>query len=314
MIRATHIELYYGDKGILADVSLSLDQGGIYGLIGESGRGKTTLLKILSGHLDATKGEVFCGESRVVGPSQLLIPGHPNIELVNQDFALDLHQTAEENVRNRILNLQAEDRDEMVLELLELLRLNQVQSQLAKTLSGGEQQRLSLARALAREPEVLMLDEPFVHLDQGLRLEVMHYLKRLNEIRNTTILLVSHDGFELMGFAEKIIYLSDEGKIAHAGNPDEMYYRPVSTQQGRLLGLLNEVKIGGEDVTFRPNEYSFESGGKELEIEFESEVKSGMFSLFYFLTKNGERIALCAMNDISNHRKMYIEPWNSGLG
>ena len=306
MIHIRDIVFKRGEKSILNGVSFDVELGQILGIIGESGIGKTTLLKLISGHLDVQEGRLEYKGNRIPGPADKLIPGHPDIELVNQDFALDLYASTEENIRAKILHLTNEHRDEMIDELVELLRLDKVRSQKAITLSGGEQQRLAIARALAREPEVLVMDEPFVHLDQGLRLEIMHYLKRLNELRGTTIILVSHDGGELMGFAQRMVYIDSSGKISADARPNELYYNPINAEQGRLLGVLNEVEINGKEIFFRPNEYQLNHGSHQLNIRFHHSVKGAMMDLYYFTDEVGSNIVLSSSTDISSINSIWI--------
>lgn len=305
MLSAKDITLHRSEKTILEGVSFQIEQGEVVGIIGESGIGKTSLLKILAGQLDASKGEVFLDDQRIVGPALKLIPGYDDIQLVNQDFALDPYHTVEENVRGKILHLHQKEQSELVEEVLELFRLSHLRTRVANTLSGGEQQRLSLARALACEPRVLLLDEPFVHLDMGLRLDVMHYLTRLNEVRNTTIVLVSHDGGELMGFVNKIIHLA-LGKVQRESTPNEMYYQPESLEQGRLLGMINEVEVSGERIVFRPNEYDLEEGEHFLEVTFERSVSLGLFVINYFRTQAGDSVSLASSRQMEDISGFYV--------
>lgn len=134
---------------VLLDVNLTFDQGRIYGIIGRSGAGKTSLLKLLSGFLDATEGKLFFKGTRLLGPSMKLIPGYDDIQLVNQDFGLDPYHTVEENIREKILSRHKSDQLLLIEEFLDLVELNHLRTQKATALSGGEQQRLALARALA---------------------------------------------------------------------------------------------------------------------------------------------------------------------
>ncbi len=151
MLEAKHIALTF-DRPILKGINFSLKAGQIIGIVGKSGAGKTSFLKIMSGLLDSTTGDVFFEGKKVLGPNVKLVPGHPDIQLVNQDFHLDTYHTVEENIREQILYLPKKERDQLVNELLELIELDEVRTQKARTLSGGEQQRLAIARALACEP------------------------------------------------------------------------------------------------------------------------------------------------------------------
>ena len=189
---------FHREKEILSGVSFNLKASSILGLVGPSGAGKSTLLKIIAGLLDADKGEVLLGKETIFGPSFKLIPGHPEIQLVNQDFALDLFHTVRENIMLQANYLPDDICNELVDELLELLELTPLQHKQAIHISGGEQQRLALGRSLAKEPEVILLDEPFVHMDAHLTNRISDYLVRLKKIRKTSFILVTHDGEEVL--------------------------------------------------------------------------------------------------------------------
>ena len=162
---------------VLHDLTFEVAAGSIVGIVGPSGGGKSSLLKIIAGLLDANSGEVTWRNQRVKGPADQLVPGHPEIQLVNQDFGLDIYHTVEENVVQKMLYLPNDVRKQFSEELLDLVELTHLRSQQAIHLSGGEQQRLAIARSLAVEPEVILLDEPFAHLDAHLKVRIGNYLK-----------------------------------------------------------------------------------------------------------------------------------------
>lgn len=285
------------DDWVLRNVNFSIPQGELIGIIGQSGIGKTTLLKLISGLLDASEGEVVFNGLKLIGPTEKLIPGYKDIQLVNQDFALEPYHTVRENVKEKVLNLHKKDQEKIVQEFLELVELDHLEDRKALNLSGGEQQRLAIARALACEPNVLLLDEPFVHIDQRLRLKIINYLVKLNEVRNTSIVLVSHDGAEIMGFAQKVIHISKEG-VNRIDSIDNMFYRPESFEQGQLMGLINEVEVYGDKILFRPNEYSTSNG--TIELKFLNSLDTGINVFNYFKTNRGEEVVLTSSVHLNN--------------
>ena len=182
MLSLKHIS-FSRKNPIIQDLSFSLRAGSFLGIVGPSGAGKSTLLKIIASQLDADTGEIILDGEHIAGPKDRLIPGHPEIQLVNQDFNLDMYHTVYENLLLRMNHLKPEIREEYIDELLGLMELEQLKKQQAHLLSGGEQQRLALARALATEPKVLLLDEPFAHLDAHIKRKISTYLLNLRRIR-----------------------------------------------------------------------------------------------------------------------------------
>lgn len=292
------------DDWVLRNVNLTIEQGEIYGIIGKSGVGKTTLLKIMSGFADATEGEVFFKGKKIVGPLNKLIPGYDAIQLVNQDFALEPYHTVEQNIKEKVLSRHKEEQVVLIEEFLDLVELTEIRTRKAHLLSGGEQQRLAFARALACEPELLLLDEPFVHLDQRLRWKISNYLIELNKNSETTIVIVSHDGSEMMGFTDKIISVANNG-IQRISNTDEVFYHPVNKAEAELMGVVNEVKQNGEIILFRPNEFSIE-GNKGIEVTFDDYLDTGLIICNYFTTSNNERIMLTSTQILKDVKHFQI--------
>lgn len=289
---------------VLKNISLNIIQGELIGVIGKSGAGKTTLLKLIAGLIDTDEGEVRFEGDKLFGPSVKLIPGYEDLQLVNQDFELELFHTVIENIKEKVLHLPQLDRDTLVNDLLVLMELNGIKSRQAKLLSGGEKQRLAIARALACEPKVLLLDEPFVHLDQRLRLNITQYLLKLSEIRKMTIVLVSHDGAEMMGFVKKIIHLDDRG-VKRIASAQEMYYLPEDFNQGELMGLINELNVNGEKFLFRPNEYEL-NADQMINVQFLDSFEMGLLVFNTFKTLNNEYIVLTSIDSMIGVKQFKI--------
>jgi len=292
------------DEWIFRNVSFDLPQGQLVGIIGDSGAGKSTLLKAISGHLDIVEGKVFLDDKALIGPSDKLVPGYEEIQLVNQDFELDNFHTVAENIKEKVLHLPKKDQKLLVEEMLDLMELQPMSDRQARYLSGGEQQRVALARALVCEPRFLLLDEPFVHLDQRLRLKIMSYLKSLNEVRKTTIVLVSHDGAEVMGFVDTVIHFSSGG-VQRIAPVSEIYYNPESLEQGLLMGMINRIDINGEKILFRPSEYAVEDGN--ISIRFQSFFDTGVVVFNYFTTDSNEQIVLASSKVLDTISKIRID-------
>lgn len=300
---------YNEQKKILKGISIDLQPGEVFGIVGASGGGKSTLLKITAGLLDASEGSVYWNGERVPGPSERLIPGHPEIQLVNQDFNLDLFHTVRENIRVKILHLHEKDRERFCDELLDLVELNEQASQQARYLSGGEQQRLAIARALALESEVLLLDEPFSHLDAHLRLKIGAYIRQLVEIRNTLCILVSHEGDEVMQWCGRIAFLS-KGKFSRVDTPQAFYFNPSNFDEGTYFGELNELKEGKTKILFRPCEYKIVKNGG-FEVEFTGAVFFGAYWKSFFRTADKQTIVLHADKSLKKVKRIELKSKNT---
>lgn len=304
MLKLVNVSLKH-DDWILRNINLEFEPSEIYGIVGRSGAGKTSFLKVVSAFQNATEGKVFFKGKELIGPSEKLIPGYDDIQLVNQDFALEPFHTVEQNVKEKVLSRHKEVQLELIEEYLELVELDGIRKRQARYLSGGEQQRLAIARALANEPDVLLLDEPFVHLDQRLKYKILNYLKELNRVRGTTIIIVSHDGAELMGFASQILYLRN-GDVKRHSDITSFYYQPNDVSEAELMGPINSIVIDNKHILFRPNEYRVvKSGG--IPVDFIKSVDTGLIVLNYFKSNNNEEILLSAMKELSEASNIAIE-------
>jgi iron(III) transport system ATP-binding protein len=309
MIKLKNISFKRGNRTILNDISLKLNKGEIFGIVGPSGAGKSTLMQIMSGLLDAEKGEVFLGNERVPGPAHRLIPGHPEIQLVNQEFGLDIYHSVSENLRVKANHLNEKLKIEIIQELLELLELTHLADHKAIELSGGEKQRLALARALIMESKVVLLDEPFAHLDTHIKRSVIDYLIRLKKSRKTTFVFVTHDGQDVLTFADRVGYFN-HSKIERIDTPMAFYNFPKSVSEARFFGEINQVTLNKKKYLFRPTQYSLLHSDKfsvEIKLTFKEKIFAGPFMMFIFKASNRNTITLFDTKDISDADKIYIE-------
>ncbi len=287
------------DKEVIKGVSFVLNEGQVLGIAGKSGAGKTSLLKIMAGLLDADAGVVMFDGKQVKGPSGKLVPGHPDIQLVDQQFHLDSFHTVEENIREMVLYLPVKQRDKLVDELIELMELEDFRKKQSRYLSGGEQQRLALARALACEPRIVLMDEPFAHIDARLRTKLINYFLELKALRKMSLVLVSHDGAEMLGFADQIIHMKN-GKIVRKSSPESFYYRFASIEEARLFGSVNSVKIDGKRMYFRPDEYTLEDipNAPRIQVTYSHSLFTGPVYQNYFTTERKEKVVLYSFNKL----------------
>jgi sulfate transport system ATP-binding protein len=247
MIRATNVSKNFGNFAALRDVSVDIPSGALTALLGPSGGGKSTLLRIIAGLETPDSGTIEIeGED-----STKLSPQRRNVGFVFQHYAAFKHMTVFGNVA---FGLEIRKRPKAQIkarvdELLELVHLEQFAHRYPAQLSGGQRQRMALARALAVEPKVLLLDEPFGALDAQVRKELRSWLRRLHDEVHVTTVFVTHDQEEAMEVADEIVVMAG-GEVQQVGSPDDLYERPSSEFVMSFLGPT--TRVGGALV--RPHD------------------------------------------------------------
>ena len=249
-IRVEKVSKRFGKVEALKGVDLEVRDQEFLVLLGPSGCGKTTLLRIVAGLEAPTSGEVYIGERRVTH----LPPRLRGIAMVFQNYAIFPHLTVYENVAFglRMKRRPEEEIRRKVGEVAALLHIEELLDRYPAQLSGGQRQRVAVARALAVEPEVLLMDEPLSNLDALLRLEMRAELKRLLKETRTTTLYVTHDQVEAMSLADRIAVMR-QGEIVQLGTPTEIYHAPADTFVGGFIGnppmnFLRAGALGGRVV------------------------------------------------------------------
>jgi ABC-type sugar transport system ATPase subunit len=298
ILEVQRIHLHYHKRIILNDVSFSLRKGECVAIVGKSGAGKSSLVKILACLIPSDSGSVIFNDKILPDPRTLLIPGHPEIKLVNQDFDLDLFHTVEENLRIKLPGYVESVKKMLCDELLNITDLSDLAKQQVRYLSGGEQQRLALARALVTEPDVLLLDEPFVHLDPKLRSRIERYIQKKVKTWGGSVIIVTHDGREAMSWADRIVYLK-EGAVERVDFPANFYEKPSNLDEATHFGAINSISFNGQDVLFRPNRFQLlENEGIEAK-----KIHSKFLGTHYenwFLTAEQQEIVLYSQHEMDN--------------
>ncbi len=304
MIELKGIELSY-DRPILKSINFKISKAEIVGVVGKSGAGKSTLLKIIAGISSADEGTLTIDSKILPKASTLLIPGFKDIAIVNQDFKLDIYHTVEENIREAVLSLPIIERDKRVRNLLRLFELQKIAALKANLISGGEQQRLAIARAVAKRPRLLVLDEPFGHLDSVLRQKLSHYLLQIRTLEETAILIVSHDGQDVLGLCDSVCFLQN-GKLTKKKKVEQVYYDCSNINLARLLGPVNSITLNGDKINFRPDEYEITKDGL-IDLFFQNAVFAGGFYLNYFKNSNNETIILYGLTKLNEIKSIGIK-------
>lgn len=283
-------------------VDLELEPGKITSLIGHSGSGKTTLLRLFAGMERPDSGRILSGAAELSGPTKHVPIEKRKIGLVFQDFALFPHLSVRENVSFGLQHLKSDARKQCAEQWIERLGLSHKIEAYPHQLSGGEQQRTAIARALAPEPVAILMDEPFSGLDPAMRDQVRD--AALEAVRSAGIpsLLVTHDAKEAMVHSDKVAII-DRGEIVQSGAPDMLYITPVSEIAAKALGPVHRVKCANlpedwqklispraDSVTYRPEALQVTAGtgyrvvrnrlaGAVSEIELEGTGNEPLFAV-----------------------------------
>jgi sulfate transport system ATP-binding protein len=229
----------FGDFAALTDVSVEIPTGSLTALLGPSGGGKSTLLRVIAGLESPDSGSV-----EIEGRNATTLPPQDRgVGFVFQHYAAFKHLTVERNVAFglEIRKRPKPEIKERVHELLELVHLEQFAHRYPAQLSGGQRQRMALARALAVEPQVLLLDEPFGALDAQVRKELRAWLRRLHDQVHVTTVFVTHDQEEAMEVADSIVVMA-QGKVEQIGSPDDLYDAPANDFVMSFLGPVTTLR------------------------------------------------------------------------
>lgn len=277
MLRVNQICFSYQDNLVIKNVSFSLTKGNNLALIGESGCGKSTLLKLIYGLHDLDDGQMFWNDIEVLGPKFHLIPGMPFMKYLAQDFDLMPFISVAENVGKYLSNFFPEDKQARISELLEIVEMTEYANVKAKFLSGGQMQRVAIARVLALEPEVLLFDEPFSHIDNfrknSLRRKLFGYLKE----QQITCIVATHDSTDVLAFADEVAIIKN-GEIIESGIPKFIYDNPKNRYIASLFGDVNEIKIDGGLKFVYPHQLKV-----SINSDFKVEVVNSYFRGSHYL-------------------------------
>ena len=279
IIRARSLEKSYGDETVLTDFNLDVWKGSIFGILGVSGSGKTTALRLLAGFENPDSGIIEMYDKIVYDEETNIPPEERHIGMVFQDYALFPHLNVEKNIG---FGLTSKDINKGRLEeVLEMCNLKKYRNKFPQDISGGQQQRVALARALAPKPDVVLLDEPFTSLDAHMARDLRDEVVSLLRETETTAILVTHDQEEALSVCD-IVSVLEEGKVMQSATPQEIYLNPVSqnvansvgdpnilkgfSKNGRVetaLGTFVSAYEGALDVSIRPEciELSLDSKG-----------------------------------------------------
>ena len=252
----------YDTKTIINNVSLEIKDKEFLVLVGSSGCGKSTILRMIAGLEDITDGEIFIGDRCVNN----VHPKDRDIAFVFQSYALYPHMTVYENIAFplKMRNYKKDEIDKKVKEAAEILNLTEYLQRRPKQQSGGQRQRVALGRAIVRSPKVFLMDEPLSNLDAKLRVQMRSEIKKLHEKLQTTFIYVTHDQTEALTMGDRIVVL-DKGVIQQVDEPEKIYYSPANTFVGGFLGSpsMNFIKTDVVNNTIKFNDYVINLSDKQ---------------------------------------------------
>jgi multiple sugar transport system ATP-binding protein len=292
------------------DISFSIGRGNIVAIIGESGSGKSTLLKCIYGLLKVDSGTVLFNGKRVLGPDEQLIPGHKEMKMVTQDFSLNTYAKVYDNIAAMLSNTDVKSKQEKTVAMMQHLHIEHLKDKKITQLSGGEQQRVAIAKALVTDTSVLLLDEPFSQVDALLKNQLRADIKRIAAETGVTVIMVSHDPADGLFLSDELLIIKD-GRLLQKGRPEQIYNHPDHIYTAQILGnavVLNEedakklgLELSGGQAVFYPEWVELKSSWNSRRFE----VKDVYYKGFYeelLLERNGVTIRAIQLNR-GEHKK-----------
>ncbi len=240
----------FDENAVVKDISFQVNRGQIVGLLGESGSGKTTLLRLIAGLIDPSKGSVLLKKKVIQTASQKLIAGHADIKIVHQEYNLFPQLTVTENIAYTLRFYEKSYQKARVAELIALCSLEKAANRPAKLLSGGEKQRTAIACAIAEKPQVLLLDEPFAHIDLPNRNRLSQTIQKLVKQSGLACVFVTHDSIEALALSHRLGVLKN-GELLQIDNPETIYQLPANTYVAELTGETNYLTPKQYEAYFR---------------------------------------------------------------
>ena len=259
------------EQPLFRNFNLNLDEGKIIALAGESGCGKSTLLSLIYGLLNWDQGEITFEGKKLMGPKGNLVPGEPEMKFVAQNFDLMPYASVAENVGKFISNINLARKKETVNELLDVVGLAEYAHILPKNLSGGQQQRVAIARALSVLPKLLLLDEPFSHLDFARKIELREKLFRYVKEKNISLIISTHELQDIIPWLDQIVIL-DSGRLIQNDNAEETYKNPYNRYVAQLFGEVNifseteKSQFGISNFAYYPHQIKISENGFDAEV------------------------------------------------
>jgi ABC-type Fe3+/spermidine/putrescine transport system ATPase subunit len=251
---------YIEDQKILQEINLTIKNGEIIAFLGTSGSGKSTLLLSIAGLLNFN-GEIKINNKRIQKPAEKLIAGHPDIKIVKQDYGLFPNMTVKENIAYELRYYEESYREKRITDLVEICEIQEIINRIPRQISGGQQQRTAIARAIAENPKILLLDEPFSHLDLENKIRLRNTIQKIVKQQKIACAFVTHEVEDALSLADQLVIL-ENGRIIQKDNPETVYKQPINENTAKLTGLTNFIKINKKTAMIRPENIELSSTEK----------------------------------------------------
>lgn len=292
---------YYNKKNpLIKDLNFHVNKGEFVSFVGESGSGKSTFLKCIAGLEKINSGKITLNEKVLNDKNTNVKPNLRRIGFIFQDYPLFPHLTVLENLK---INLD-QKHEANINYYTDLTGLSNYLNRYPHELSGGEQQRVCIARALIREPDLLLMDEPFSNLDARIKSKIQSEVYKILKQTNTTTILVTHDIKDTFDISDKILVFK-AGIVQQYDQPEEMYCNPVNCYCAKILGDLNKIQIDGKELYIRPEKINIVNNSEyKLEV-----IKTSFVGKEYKIKGifNGDEIYFYNSDPISINDQVFID-------
>jgi len=294
------VKYYNKDNPIIKELDFSIKKGEFVSFIGESGSGKTTFLKCLAGLEKINSGKITLNNKTLNDKDIFIKPHLRKIGFIFQDYPLFPHLNTLDNIKINLKESYYTNLDYYI----DLMGLSNLLKRFPHELSGGEQQRVSIARALVREPDLLLMDEPFSNLDFAIKSKIQNEIYNILKKTNTTTILVTHDIKDTFDISDKLLVFK-AGIVQQFDNPEEMYCNPANCYCAKMLGELNQIQIENKEFYIRPEKIKIVKDSKyKVKVE-----KISFVGKEYKIeaTLNGDIIHFFSNNNISSSNELFID-------
>lgn len=310
MLKIENLYFSYQDTLTLENINIELSKGAVLSVIGASGSGKSTLLKLIYGLYDLDSGQIMWKNKPILGPKFKLLPGEEYLKYLAQDFDLMPYITVSENVGAFLSNMNPIKKQKRIQALLDVVELTEFAHQKVQYLSGGQMQRVALARVLAQKPELLLLDEPFSHIDNFKKNTLRRKLFTFLKAQKITCIMATHDTNDVLPYSNLVMILKN-GQPIRLDTPMNIYHQPNSNYVAGLFHEVSEIpttyfetahktwfyphelevvpfsklKVQVENVYFKGNHYVIEATFEGGILFFENKTPLDLHEMVYLKNK-----------------------------